>query len=72
MLLKKNQNPTIELAESQAGIKKEPVKKALNLNGGTDTYRFELLAASYMKHLLTPKAYKICNLIEKLNLLNKC
>ena len=26
----------------------------------------------YMKHLLTPKAYKICNLIEKLNLLNKC
>ena len=67
-----SKNGRFELTETQAGTKKEPSQKALNLNGGTDTYRFELLAASYMKHLLTPKAYKICNLIENLNLLNKC
>ena len=67
----KHQNSTIELAETQAGIKKEPTKEALNVNGGVDAYRFELLVVSYIKHLLTPKTYKICNLIEKLNLLNK-
>ena len=60
------QNSTIELAETQAGIKKEPTNKALNLNGGADASRFELLVVSYMKHLLTPNTYKICNLIEKL------
>ena len=36
---KLNQNSTIELAETQAGIKKEPTKEALNLNGGTDEAR---------------------------------
>ena len=30
---------TIELAETQAGIKKEPTKEALNLNGGNDEAR---------------------------------
>ena len=34
-----NQNSTIDLAETQAGIKKEPTKEALNLNGGTDEAR---------------------------------
>ena len=34
-----HQNSTIELAETQAGIKKEPTKRALNLNGGNDEAR---------------------------------
>ena len=35
-----NHQPTrLELAETQAGIKKEPTKEALNLNGGTDEAR---------------------------------
>ena len=34
-----HQNSTIELAETQAGIKKEPTKEALNLNGGNDEAR---------------------------------
>lgn len=39
VLKKLNQSSTIELAETQAGIKKEPTKEALNLNGGTDEAR---------------------------------
>lgn len=34
-----HQNSIIELAETQAGTKKEPSKKALNLNGGNDEAR---------------------------------
>ena len=34
-----HQNSTIELAKTQAGIKKEPTKEALNLNGGNDEAR---------------------------------
>ena len=49
-------------------IKKEP-RKALDLNGGADASRFELLVVSYMKHLLTPNAYRICSLIEKLGVI---
>ena len=64
MLLKK-QNSTIELAESQAGIKKEPTKEALNSNGGTDAYRFELFER-YYNHLRTNDSKKICYLINKL------
>ena len=38
-MLNRSENTRFELAESQAGIKKEPVKKALNLNGGNDEAR---------------------------------
>ena len=62
-------NARFELAKTQAGIKKEPTKEALNFNGGADTYRFKLLVVSYMKYLLTPNAYRICSLIEKLGLI---
>lgn len=34
-----SKNARFELAETQSGIKKEPSKKALNLNGGTDEAR---------------------------------
>lgn len=34
-----SKNGRFELAETQAGIKKEPSKKAPNLNGGTDEAR---------------------------------
>ena len=34
-----HQSSTIELAETQAGIKKEPTNEALDLNGGTDEAR---------------------------------
>lgn len=40
---KLNQNSAIERVETQAGIKKEPTKEALNLNGGTDEARLGLL-----------------------------
>ena len=32
-------NTRFELTETQAGIKKEPTKEALNLNGGNDEAR---------------------------------
>ena len=38
-LASEQQNSTIELAETQVGIKKEPTKEALNLNGGNDEAR---------------------------------
>ena len=34
-----SENARFELPETQAGIKKEPSKKALNLNGGNDEAR---------------------------------
>ena len=34
-----SKNARFELAETQSGIKKEPSKKALNLNGGNDEAR---------------------------------
>ena len=37
--LGRSQNGRFELAESQLGTKKEPLNKALNLNGGNDGAR---------------------------------
>ena len=37
--LGRSQNGRFELAENQSGIKKEPLNKALNLNGGNDEAR---------------------------------
>ena len=62
------QNSTIELAETQAGIKKEPTKEALNLNGGVDASRFELFKKFYEHLNDTPTARKICYLISSLNM----
>jgi hypothetical protein len=47
-------------------IKKNSANKVINSHGGADAYRFELLVIRYMKNLLTPSAYRICDLIEKL------
>ena len=38
-MLNRSENTRFELAETQAGIKKEPTKEALNLNGGNDEAR---------------------------------
>ena len=43
-MLNRSENTRLELAETQAGIKKEPTKEALNLNGGNDEARLGLLA----------------------------
>ena len=37
--LSHSENARFELTETQAGTKKEPSKKALNLNGGNDEAR---------------------------------
>ena len=54
-----------ELTESQMGIKKEPSEKALDLNGGLDASRFELLE-KYKTHLKDSTIYKIIYLIQTL------
>ena len=38
-MLNRSENTRFELAETQAGIKKEPTNEALNLNGGNDEAR---------------------------------
>ena len=61
-------NARFELPETQSGIKKEPSKKALNLNGGVDVARFELFK-KYYEHLNdTPVSRKICYLISSLRM----
>ena len=48
------------------GNKKEPSKKALNLNGGVDVARFELLIQNYVRNLvLYNKFEKILELSSK-------
>lgn len=54
-----------KLTETQVNIKKEPLKKALNLNGGADASRFELLE-KYKTHLKDSTIYKIIYLIQTL------
>ena len=47
--------------------KKSP--NGLFFNGGNDASMFELFVNRFIKHLLTPSAYRICDLIEKLSLI---
>ena len=63
--LGRSQNGRFELTKNQLGTKKEPLKKALNLNGGVDVARFELFK-KYYEHLKSIQATNICNLIGKL------
>lgn len=62
-----SENGRFELFQTQAGTKKEPSKKALDLNGGVDVARFELLKR-YYEHLNNIRiTKKICRLIYSLN-----
>lgn len=66
--LGRSQNGRFELTKNQLGTKKEPLKKALNLNGGADVARFELFKKFYEHLNDTPTARKICYLISSLKL----
>ena len=57
-----------ELPKSGSGQQKRAFKKALNLNGGVDVARFELLVSSFIKNLRDTNTDKICSLIELLGL----
>ena len=63
-----SKNARFELSETQSGTKKEPSKKALNLNGGADASRFELFKKFYEHLNDTPITRKICYLISSLNM----
>jgi hypothetical protein len=63
----RSKNGRFELAQTQVGTKKEPIKKALDLNGGNDEARFELFK-QYYKHLNnTQTTQKIYYLISSLS-----
>ena len=63
-----SENARFEPTETQSDIKKEPSKKAPNLNGGVDVARFELFK-KYYEHLNdTPVSRKICYLISSLRM----
>ena len=63
-----SENGRFELFQTQAGTKKEPSKKALDLNGGVDVARFELFKKFYEHLNDTPTARKICYLISSLKM----
>ena len=65
--LGRSQNGRFELTKNQLGTKKEPSKKAPNLNGGADAHRFELLVQNYYEHINSKVTPKICYLISSLN-----
>lgn len=53
-----SQNTRFELPGTQSGTKKEPIKKALNLNGGLNAHWFELFFR-YYKHVNSSNSNKI-------------
>ena len=54
-----SENGRFELTETQSGTKKEPSKKALNLNGGVDVARFELLIQRFANNLAQYNKFKL-------------
>ena len=54
-----SENARFELPETQSDIKKEPSKKAPNLNGGVDAHRFELLVQSFANNLARYNKFKL-------------
>ena len=64
--LGRSQNGRFELTKNQTDTKKEPLNKALNLNGGLNASKFELLVIRFKKHLFTSNIANICSMIEKL------
>ena len=56
-----------ELAKKQLDSKKEPINKALNLNGGLNAPKFELFR-NYYEHInQSSVTNKICYLISSLS-----
>ena len=66
-----SENARFELTETQLGTKKEPSKKALNLNGGVDVARFELFERYYEHLHISSHISKICYLISSLDIVHK-
>ena len=58
-MLNRSENTGFELAETQADIKKEPTKEALNLNGWVDASRFKLLVQNFVSNLARYNKFKL-------------
>ena len=66
--LSHSENIRFELTETQAGTKKEPSRKAPNLNGGINAHRFELFKKFYEHLNDNIVTRKICYLISSLDI----